>query len=114
MQNIMNIDNNDKAASYGEPWRQDYLRGRNGFIINAKDDAVTGMNGWQRDEDFFRAIQCVNACAGIADPEKAIQAAREALRQALSTTPSPCRCLRFSEPPHVCNICAALAQLNND
>lgn len=76
------------TISYGEPWRQDYLRGRNGFIINAKDDAVTGMNGWQRDEDFFRAIQCVNVCAGIAEPAAALKSAQETLAGIANAKPN--------------------------
>jgi len=31
-------------------------------------------------DDANRAVQCVNACAGIEDPAKAIEAAREALK----------------------------------
>ncbi len=37
--------------------------------------------------------------------------AREALKWALDMTPSPCRCMTFSTPPHVCKGHRALAGL---
>lgn len=36
-------------------------------------------------EDYDRARECVNACAGMDDPAAAIRAAREALRGLLTT-----------------------------
>jgi hypothetical protein len=64
-------------ASYGEPWE-----------CSLKHDAIftAGSKVVAIQPDFYfaeRASQCVNACAGIADPEKAIQAARDALQKTI-------------------------------
>ena len=52
------------GMKYGEPWK-------------VQDD------GWCNEADCFeyqeRAVQCVNACAGIENPEEAIREAREML-----------------------------------
>jgi hypothetical protein len=68
------------APDYGEPWKPAYS-----FYISDRDDdvavddsTVRGFHEWkQRD----RAIECVNACAGMTDPSAEIQAMREAIKE---------------------------------
>ena len=59
---------------YGEPWEytsfRNCIRNRHNHTLELQDEL--------RD----RARQCVNACAGMADPAKEIQAMRDAIRAA--------------------------------
>lgn len=63
------------AQDYGEPWREsttlDYLI--------TEDDREILYNASSMHEPYrSRAITCVNACSGMADPEKEIQEMRDA------------------------------------
>lgn len=77
----------DKPQHTPEPWRaSDYtLAGSNaeaGACVMAAGDTVCDLPfnaGWteaQARANAARIVQCVNACAGVADPAKAIEAAR--------------------------------------
>ena len=71
----MNTDTeNKKVPDYGEPW---WKSGQYTVepILDREGDAV--------DEDE-RAIQCVNACAGMTDPAVEIAAMREAVAATLA------------------------------
>lgn len=67
-----------------EPWLKcTYHQG--GIIISTDENPplrLLGRMGYDADRD--RTIQCVNACAGIENPEEAIREAREALDGLLS------------------------------
>lgn len=72
----------DKAADYGEPWTCE--PDGNGIIIYARNDTVYGIqDSFAWDEIYARrAVQCVNACAGMADPAAEFAAMREAIQEA--------------------------------
>lgn len=53
----------EPAPAFGEPWR-DLPSDMTGYLLN--------------DQKFRRAVQCVNACVGMADPAAEIAAMREA------------------------------------
>lgn len=95
-------------ASYGEPWL--VTDGESLAVINAHGDYI------QLQEDDFkiadgrlviRAVQCVNACQGIADPAEAIKEAREALEDAAEIAEG--MCARYESK----KFRNALAKLNN-
>jgi len=70
---------NTPAPDYGEPWSEQYPP-----HPVTKDKGVYWLNPTQ----FNRAVACVNACAGMADPEKEIAAMREAIREAVTASSS--------------------------
>ena len=57
----MNTDT-DKTPDYGEPWSIDPTDGFLNKVVSAEGECVSGLRPTRR------AIQCVNACAGMADP----------------------------------------------
>ncbi len=61
------------TPDYGEPWHPQLLPSP-----ISKDKGVYWLNPRQ----FNRAVDCVNACAGMADPAKEIEAMREAIKLA--------------------------------
>lgn len=61
------------TPDYGEP-----LRAAFGNAVRDRNGQLTNLEWSLRD----RAIACVNACAGMADPAKEIAAMREAIREA--------------------------------
>lgn len=67
------------TPDYGEPWREskiwDCITDREGIILV---HTASEFN----DPFRTRAITCVNACAGMADPAAEIAAMREAIREA--------------------------------
>ncbi len=76
---MTNQDMNTPTPDYGEPWQEsptwNSVGTANGkFVLYEAFD----MNEPYRS----RAINCVNACIGMADPEKEISAMREVLREA--------------------------------
>lgn len=96
---IMNEETPKQAASYGEPW----IHAPTWDILQTSEGKCIIYDAHHMAEPYLsRARQCVNACAGITDPEKAIQAAVKALQYA-SAESSP----YGRELAH-----AALAQLN--
>jgi hypothetical protein len=63
------------APDYGEPWQA--TSAREGSIVAHRDQPIL--------ESFKlvkRAVVCVNACAGMADPAAEIAAMREAIKEA--------------------------------
>ena len=81
------------TPDYGEPWKEkayNYTVGDTGDVegvieIRTREELRVAYAWNPSDENealFSRAIACVNACAGIADPAAEIQAMREALREA--------------------------------
>lgn len=64
------------TPDYGEPWSE-----QSPPHPIARDKGVY----WLNPEQFNRAVACVNACAGIDDPEKEIAAMREALKEAANS-----------------------------
>jgi len=62
------------APDFGEPWKKSILTG---FIETKHGDAAHTAA-----DRMSRVITCVNACAGMADPAKEIQAMREAIKEA--------------------------------
>jgi hypothetical protein len=67
----MNTPEN-KAPDYGEPWKE----AGDAAIIDLNNEYVGGYT------KVARIITCVNACAGMSDPEKEIKAMREAIKEA--------------------------------
>lgn len=57
------------TPEYGEPWHEQTATMNKGVH-------------WLNTEQFNRAVACVNACAGMADPAAEIEAMREAIREA--------------------------------
>ena len=81
------------TPDYGEPWKEkayNYTVGDTGDIdgvieIRTREElkvADTWNPSDEKEAFFSRAITCVNACAGMADPAAEIEAMREALREA--------------------------------
>ena len=66
------IMSDTSKLDYGEPWQQNR---RFGMAANRHGKCLS-------QEQEFRAVACVNACAGMADPAKEIAAMREAIRGA--------------------------------
>jgi hypothetical protein len=66
---------NTPTPDYGEPWSE-----QSPPHPIARDKGVY----WLNPEQFNRAIACVNACAGMSNPEKEIAAMRDAIREAAS------------------------------
>lgn len=60
---------------YGEPWTP-------AFRNSAR--TANGYDHGFMDEFQKRAIACVNACVGMADPAAEIEAMREAIKEAIS------------------------------
>lgn len=61
---------------YGEPWvfdGGDVLHNEGGTVAEVYDDIFSSVGE--------RIVACVNACAGIDNPESALAAAREALER---------------------------------
>jgi len=75
----MNNETNT-PASYGEPWAiWDVTKS---FIEDSsKNDVADFLHLPQSKERAARAVQCVNACQGIADPVEALNQVRDILRQ---------------------------------
>jgi hypothetical protein len=75
-----------------EPWRIDagprhyYIKGDDGqnVALMAHPDTDNGYPVATADLNATRIVACVNALAGVAEPEKAIKEAREALKAAES------------------------------
>jgi hypothetical protein len=62
-----------QTPDYGEPWEM------------TPDERLISANGEEVKRDGFvmhRAINCVNACQGLADPAAEIAAMREAIKEA--------------------------------
>ena len=57
------------SGAYGEPWR---IEGFNGklFIVDSRDFTRSGKDHLQR------MVDCVNACAGMEDPEAEVKRLR--------------------------------------
>lgn len=68
----MSTTQQQPALDYGEPWNKTYFDHEKS---NNKIRCYHLLPG-----DLKRAIACVNACAGMADPAAEIQAMREALQ----------------------------------
>lgn len=73
-----------------EPWileADGTIRFANGEHLGdgANGGWIAGIRGRANAQ---RAVQCVNACASISDPQSAIDAAREALRLAIQNLPT--------------------------
>lgn len=67
--------NNTPAPDHGEPWR----------VMTYADGGVGTREARPIIEDLrlsHRAVACVNACAGMADPAAEIASMREAIREA--------------------------------
>lgn len=62
-------------ASYGEPWSVGEYNCKTS-VVNAAGDEVAVFDS---DKDADLAVQCVNACQGIADPVEALREARDVL-----------------------------------
>ena len=63
------------APDFGEPWK----------TTNYRDSGIVTSYGRPIIEGFElvkRAVACVNACAGMSDPAKEIQAMQEAIKEA--------------------------------
>jgi hypothetical protein len=72
------------APDYGEPWSADEMLGPHGHSVLYAFDSTRLADF--RDKDHARQARrtfaCVNACAGMADPEKEIAAMRDAIKSA--------------------------------
>jgi len=76
---MINNDTPAPATDYGEPWR--YCINDECSIVNAKDEIIVHKTeNSMEDRDIHRSIACVNSCAGLPDPELAIQTARSELQ----------------------------------
>ena len=84
------------TKDYGEPWKESW-----GDIANRHDDTIVRQS---TTEECDRIVACVNACAGIDNPESALAAAREALHTGLRA----CLCL---QPVAVMD--SEIAEMNN-
>ena len=71
-------------ASHEEPWSVGEYNCKTS-VVNAAGDEVAVFDS---DKDADRAVQCVNACKGIADPVEAMKVARYALEEALEIAES--------------------------
>ncbi len=60
-----------KAPDFGEPWHS------GGEYVYSRDDKQVHLYPMR-----LRIAQCVNACAGMADPAREIQAMRDAMQNA--------------------------------
>lgn len=69
----MNTNKNKEASDYGEPWALDATDGFLNKVVSTDGKCVSGLGPTRR------AIQCVNACAGMADPAAELAAMREAI-----------------------------------
>lgn len=67
----MSTTTEQPAPDFGEPWREQTVSFLPGTIEN-RDGKVVNTR-----EQKLRAIACVNACAGMADPAKEIAFLRE-------------------------------------
>lgn len=67
------MDTPTPAQDYGEPWRQSKFQEHE---IKERDDSIATQCPWP--DRRARIIAAVNACAGMADPEKEIQEMRDA------------------------------------
>jgi hypothetical protein len=81
------------TPDYGEPWKEkayNYTVGDTGDVegvieIRTREELRVTYAWNPSDENealFSRAVACVNACAGMADPAAEIEAMREAIREA--------------------------------
>lgn len=59
------------TPDYGEPWHEQTASMNKGVH-------------WLNTEQFNRAVSCVNACAGMADPAAEIEVMRVAIKEAAS------------------------------
>ena len=71
----MNTNDNTPAPDYGEPWRTEQLQGWR--VVRSREGKIIA-DAMARD----RAVACVNALAGVADPAAHLAAMREAIREA--------------------------------
>ena len=78
------------APDYGEPWSADEMLGPHSHSVIYAFDSTRLADF--RDKDHVRQARrtfaCVNACAGMADPEKEIAAMRDAIKSADPHPPS--------------------------
>ena len=79
----MNTDN--ETPDYGEPWACE--PDGNGISIYARNDTVYGITEHTSFDVRYanRIVQCVNACAGMADPAAELAAMREAIEYITAT-----------------------------
>lgn len=81
------------TPDYGEPWKEkayNYTVGDTGDVdgvieIRTREELKVASAWNPSDENealFSRAIACVNACAGMADPAAEIESMRAAIREA--------------------------------
>jgi hypothetical protein len=82
-----------KVEHTPEPWRAVH-HNRAASILSDSHGPIAGTEGdsvpvAEQHENANRIIACVNACAGIADPQSAIAAARDALKWALANVTAP-------------------------
>lgn len=73
---------NTPIPDYGEPWREQTVSFIPGTIEDRDGNVVNAL------KQKLRAIACVNACAGMADPEKEITAMREEIAAADTSSES--------------------------
>jgi hypothetical protein len=97
------------TPDYGEPWKEkayNYTVGDTGDVegvieIRTREELRVTYAWNPSDENealFSRAVACVNACAGMADPAAEIEAMREAIQEghdALDT------CIEFIQDAHI-------------
>lgn len=79
-----------------EPWEIDEFKGMTLGISASDGDAVVWCSelveeGISNQADAHRIVECVNACAGIEDPETTIRRAAEVLRLALERIEELCK-----------------------
>jgi len=67
-------------SKYGEPWCNRETRVYMGATVAFSGGGFDIRNCPDAETRAARIVQCVNACAGIADPKAAMDAAREALK----------------------------------
>lgn len=88
----MNTNTDKKAPDYGEPWTEytnwDEIICRNQETILYPASSL---------EHCARAIQCVNACAGMTDPAAELAAMREAIKEAFEALQQVSQCRVYYE-----------------
>lgn len=81
------------APDYGEPWQ---LTTDFAFDIKIRGELAASFD---KIEHANRAISCVNACAGMADPAAEVQAMREAIEEAFAALDSDALWAFDNTPP---------------
>ena len=86
----MNTNTDNETPDYGEPWACE--PDGNGISIYARNDTVYSIQeSFAWDEIYARrAVACVNACFGMADPSAELAAMREAIKEAHAALKDAC------------------------